>query len=202
MAIVAKAKFAKLSTVNKSSITRAIAAGSLVIRPDGNLDTDNPVNQDYIRRCNDKKAQPEPTPKASPKNNTTQNNKTVSDLDISTDSLAIDVLKALSKSSIDKLKVIEQINQIRVKTKKDRLELVERKLVEKVFSKLYMVDVNMWRTLGANLSPEIASIAKIDDNEIILKVGEIIEKEVFVILQHVKRTMNDFLVEIEASEID
>jgi membrane-associated HD superfamily phosphohydrolase len=202
MAIVTQAKFAKEADVNRSSINRAISAGSLVVRPDGKLDTDNPVNQDYIRRCNDKKSQKRPTPKEITKDDIEQTGEIDNDLDFSIDSIEDSALENLSRTSLEKIKIAENIKQTRVKTQKERLKLVDRETVQKVFSKLYMVDVNMWRTLGANLSPEIASIAKIDDNEIIIKVGEVIEKEVFVILGHVKRTMNEFLLEIEAEEIE
>lgn len=202
MAIATKTKFAKLSMVNRSSITRAIVAGSLVVRPNGKLDTNNPVNKDYIKRCNDKKNQLSPADKSTEKNDQKPIRCTFEEAEQLSKDTEDKALGAVSVSSLNNLRAIEQISQIRMKTKKERQELIERSLVEKAFSKLYMIDVSMWRTLGANLSPEIAAITKIDDNKIIIEIEETIEKEVFVILQHIKRTMNEFLIGIEASQVE
>lgn len=202
--VINKSRFSKIAKVSRSAITKACQGGTLVVRPDGRLDIENPVNQDYIVRNRDKErksktkssqAAKSPLPEPEIKNFILPSE------DMSPEELNRS-LEALSQSSAEKLKTIAQIRQLQIKTKKDRQDLISRKLISKIFAKLYMIDVNEWCTLGANLAPEIAAIAAIDDDETIIKVGEIIEKEVFIVLQHVKRIVNDFLKTIEAKELE
>lgn len=202
--VITKSKFSKIAGVSRAAITRACHAGTLVVRPDGKLDTDNPVNKDYItrnknkdRKSKDKSSQAAESSPSEPE----IENFTLPSGDMDFENLN-SYLNTLDRSSTEKLKILEQIRQIQVKTKKERQELISRELISKVFAKLYMVDVNEWRTLGANLAPEIAAIAAIDDDETIIKVGEAIEKEVFIVLQHVKRIVNDFLKTIKATELE
>lgn len=202
--VIIRSKFAKHAGVSRAAITMACQAGTLVIRPDDKLDTDNPVNKDYIIRNKNKnkKSKNKPSQAAkSPPSEPEIENFTLPSEDMDFDELSR-YLEALSQSSAEKLKTISQIRQLQVKTKKERQELISRKLISKIFAKLYMIDVNEWRTLGANLAPEIAAIAAIDDDETIIKVGEAIEKEVFIVLQHVKRLVNDFLKTIKAKELE
>ncbi len=202
--VINKSKFSKRAKVSRAAITRACQSGALVIRPDGKLDTDNPVNRDYIVRnqSKNKKSKDGSSQATEPSPATPEKKESIflsGDMDF--DKLNHN-LEALSISSIDKLKVISQTRQIQIKTKKERQELISRELISKVFAKLYMVDVNELRTLGANLAPEIAALAAIDDDEIIIKVGEAIEKEVFAVLQHIKRIVDDFLKTIKAKELE
>lgn len=202
--LVNKSKFSIVAGVSRAAITMAGQAGILVVRPDGKLDTDNPVNKDYIIRNKNKnkKSKNKPSQAANPPSSEPE----IKDLTLPSEDMHFDelstYLEALPQSSAEKLKTISQIRQLQVKTKKDRQELISRKLISKIFAKLYMVDVNEWRTLGAHLAPEIAAIAGIDDDETIIKVGEAIEKEVFIVLQHVKRIVNDFLKTIKAEELE
>ena len=209
--LVNKSKFSKLAGVSRVAITKACKNGALVVRPDGKLDPENPVNQDYVKRNQsksrkNKQAIAKSKEQSKPKQKTTiksdKEPQSVSELVNNLDIESVNViLGSLVPSDLNKLKVVEQIRKLQVETQKVRQELVARLLVQKVFAKLYMIDVNEWRTLGANLSPEIAAIAGIDDNEVIIKIGEVIEKEVFVILQHIKRIMDDFLKSIEGDKV-
>ncbi len=202
--VITKSKFAKRAGVSRAAITKACQAGALVVRPDGKLDIDNPVNKDYIIRNKNKakksKDKPSQNAESSPPKAETEN-AILPFRDVNFEDLSCH-LENLTQSSIIKLKDIAHVRQLQVRTKKERQELISRRLISKVFAKLYMIDVNEWRTLGANLAPEIAAVAAIDDNEIIIKVGEIIEKEVFIVLRHVKRIVNDFLKTIEAKELE
>ena len=86
--------------------------------------------------------------------------------------------------------------------KKQRMELIDKIFVRKVFSKLYNIDVNEWRTLGANLAPEIAAAAGIDEPAMILRIEKIIEAGVFDILGSVKIVFAKFLKEMKAEQLD
>jgi len=219
MEAITKAEFAERAGVSRAMISKLIKNGQLVVRPDTKLDVKNPVNQDYLRFRKDKqekeaqeKSSGKKTTKGSRKKKGTQERKkdlgdVLDDLegvnleDLS-DAISSGKLGLLSRSSADRLKVIEQVRAIQLKTDKERNNLIERALVRRVLGQIYTIDVNEFRTLGLNLAPELAAAAGIDDSEIILKIGELIEKEVFKVLQHIKRLINDFLKEIEAETIE
>lgn len=100
---------------------------------------------------------------------------------------------AVTQANVNALKAMEQIEQIRLKTQKERQELVSRDLVKRVFAKIYTIDVNELRTIGDKLAPDIAALCDVDDAETILKVNQRIEKEVYKSLHHIKRLVSDYL---------
>ncbi|MCK5127564.1 MAG: hypothetical protein KAR42_15010 [candidate division Zixibacteria bacterium] len=203
MKLYTKAEFSRVAGVSTASIAKAIKTGRVKVFGEGRsarVDVMDPVNMMYINGIEDhptaggKKSgavpdKPTPAPPAP-----TQPEDLIELLDLGN-------LGTLSKQSADRVKTIAQIQQIRVKTEEMRKELIPRFLVQKIISKLYTIDVNEFRTLGPNLSPEIAALTSIDDSETIIKIEAIVEKEVYNILRHVKRLMNDFLKSVEAEEI-
>lgn len=110
-------------------------------------------------------------------------------------------IHALTKQSVDKLKVVEQIKALQLKTEERKQQLVPRDLVRRVLGKLYQIDVNELRTLPDKLASDIAAECKIDDTDIIFAINKIIEKEIYKTLEHMKRLLNDFLIGIKAERI-
>jgi hypothetical protein len=108
---------------------------------------------------------------------------------------------ALSRATTDKLKTIEQIHALRIKTDRERQELVERELVRRLFAKMYLIDTNELKTLADKLPADIAGLAGIDDRAVVMAIGERIEREVYRSLAHIKRLINDFFTEIGADLI-
>lgn len=215
MAKLSKSAFAKAAGVSRQAVYKAIEAGSLFVRPDGKLDDQNPVNQDFINKArregNGKKHKDKAKTKASgsktsgkniiSKANTgTQGESIVDFTQIDFDN--IESLKGLKRSDVERLKIIQEVRLKELKIKQDRLELIPRIMVAKIFGKLYSIDVNQWRTLGPNLAPEIAAEAGLDDPDVILRIEKIIEGGVFDILGDVKRVFDDFLTEIKAEQLN
>ena len=203
MALVTQSKFAALAGVSRQAVSLAIKAGSLTKRPDGKLDTVNPVNGGYLQnraailaeKTSSTPAGPPPpesvdTPAVDPPPETQIS---LADLD---NIAGIGDLAALSKFSVDRLKTIEQVKQLQTKVQKERGLLIERELVIKFMSQLYTIDVNEFRTLAPNVTPEIGAAAGIDDDAVLLKIEETINTAVFSILEHVKRLTDDFLTEV------
>jgi len=203
MKLVTKTEFAKLAGVSGAAVTKAIKNERIKLFGEGRaarIDATHPISIEYINGIDDHPTagggkprsvphKPGPAPPAPTE---------AEDLTALLDS---GNLGAISKQSADRIKTIAQIQQIRVKTEEMRKELIPRFLVQKIISKLYTVDVNEFRTLGPNLSPEIAALTCIDDAETIIKIEAIVEKEVYNILKHVKRLMDDFLKSVEADGI-
>lgn len=199
-----KTNFAKRAGISRQAVYKLLSEGKLVAGSTGKLDVMNETNRDYLSTKKDglipnskkpkKQAIKADTVKTKDKKPTTE-----------TQSLSLDYdpedLTTISQSSANKLKTIEGIRKIQIANDTARKDLISRDSARSVFSKLYQIDINQWRTLGPNLSPEIAAIVGTDDNEIMLKISDAIDKEVFTILKQVKRIFNDFLKEQKADEI-
>lgn len=105
-------------------------------------------------------------------------------------------------NALRSLKEREAIREKQLKNEKFRGELVNRKAVSQIFNKLWSVDSSQLIPLATKISPEICSICGVEDPEVIAKVREKIDKEVWNVLGHCKRIMSDYLSKIEAGEIN
>ena len=207
--------FADYCGVSKQAIGKAIKKHHLVLRQDGKLDTDNPINQDYIRKkgkeiptkstTNASNSKKKPRKKVTKKTPQKQQNipvpQTPEDDENGTSN---DLLKTIvTKNALDVQKTLEQVKHLQVKTSKERGELISRDIVKLAFAKLFKVDTGELRTLGAKLAPDIASIFGISDDAKILEAKEYIEEEVFVVLKHIKRIYADALktIDVDAESV-
>ena len=191
-----KTDFYKLAKVTRQTIYNAIKTEKVVVGKSGKIDINNKTNKEYLETrgisVKPKIKKTKPNVKKKKKVNSKPKNKKTEETD-KQKTVEQKNLNDCSRNDLDKLKIAADIRQKQVKTEKDREMLIPKVLIQKVFSKLYMIDVNQWRTLGPGLAPEIASIVGIDDNEIILKISDKIDEDAFKILKQVKRLFNDFL---------
>ena len=209
---VTRYKFAAITGISKKSASNAVARGDVTFREDGGqikVDLESPLTKQYMAKFEKKKSKKGKAPaatktKPAPKTNETEEAGQESMPDIDLDEVA-GVLSAhkdqLSKPMLEQLKLIEQIRGMKQKTDTARMKLIERDFVAQVFAKIYAVDVNEFRTLGANLAPVVCSIAGVDSPEISLQIEKAIEERVFKVLAHVKRIIDDFLKSIEAEPL-
>ena len=207
--MINKSKFSEHAGVSRVAVTLACKKGALVVRPDGKLETDNPVNKDYVNRHKNrpkkKKTIKQQQVEREPEKPPFQSDIKLTDISSDRFDEFLSQLSAINRGEIEALKILEHIKRERIKSDKERNELISRDRVAKFFGKLYQIDVQELRTLGPNLAPEIiAAISDIqDDDGKIIKIEELIEKEVFIILQHIKRVINEHLLrELEAVEIE
>lgn len=206
MPLISQAAFATKAGVSRQAITKAITVGTVRKRGNGKIDTTDSVNLEYVRKK--QKERDKDQKKDNPERLTESVDKP--DFHSLMDSGEYDHLFSggqpekidnLTKANAEKLKIIEQIKQIQLKLAKERKELIPKELVQKVFGKIYAIDVNEFQTLPANIIADIASIVGIDDDEKITQLTEVIDKKVFRTLQHIKTTINKFLKEIDAEQI-
>ena len=200
-----KINFAKRAGISRQAVYQLIADGKLVQTSAGKLDVNNPTNKEYLSNKKTTKIMGKKTheTQAIKADKSKTDNKKPS---TNKDNVSIvedrEDLNTISHASANKLKTIESIRKIQIANDAARLELVSRESVKKVFSKLYQIDVNQLRTLGPNLSPDIAALIGTDDNEVMLKISDLVDKEIFVILKQIKRLLNDFLKNMKADEIE
>lgn len=102
-------------------------------------------------------------------------------------------IRRFNKVDIDKLKNLEGMLKIRVERQHKRRELIERSLVQTVFGRLYQIDSNELRVLGARLAPDVAGLLGVDDPEKVLAVEQRIDAEVLKVLAHIQRLLHDYL---------
>ena len=102
-------------------------------------------------------------------------------------------IQRMTKASIDKLKSMESMLKTQIDRKLKRRELIERSLVANVFGELYTIDSNSWKTLGSKTAAAVAGICECDDPEKVLLVEQKIDREVTLILQHVKNLLDTAL---------
>lgn len=105
-------------------------------------------------------------------------------------------IKDMSKLDMDKIKIYEEIKQKRIKTAKDKNELISRKLVRIVLGKYYQIDTNEILTLKNKVVPDIASIMGCTEPEKMLEAEKRIDEELWKILKHIKKVRDDFIKKI------
>lgn len=196
--------------VSRVRINQLVARGDLIRGKDKKIDTKNPTNAAWIATRNlapipnTGKAHGEPqAPWQTPIDSVPPGERNSVVLEDGLDGFDADAILSqvanlnfttLPKIQIDKIHKLEALLKVRVERQHKRRELIERSLVQSVFSRLYTVDVNELRTLGAKLAPAISGILGCDDPEVVLAVEKTIDNEVIKSLSHIKRIVNDFLV--------
>jgi hypothetical protein len=157
----------------------------------GKYDITDPTNVEGIKAI--KANTQSGSTKSSPKKKTTKKKKQAVEIPVSLDMADLNDLRIQKEREI--------IREKQLKNEKLRGDLVDRKAVSKVFNKLWSVDSNQLIPLATKLAPEIASICGVEDPEVITKVREKIDKEIWGVLGHCKRIMSDYLAEIEAENL-
>jgi hypothetical protein len=105
-------------------------------------------------------------------------------------------MSMLTGADVQKVARLESALKTRVEREAKRGQLIERKLVQTVFGRLYQIDSNQLKTLGAKLAPDIAGEMGIEDTGSLLRIEQKIDEEVSKMLAHIKRLIDDFLVGI------
>ena len=115
--------------------------------------------------------------------------------------LDINTIARMQKVDIDKIKSYHQIQKLKVDTAKARDELINKKLIRSVFSKLYEIDMSQFLTLKDKLIPDLSGIAGVNEEATKLQMGERMDEELWKVLKNVKREMNKFLMKIGDDKI-
>jgi len=116
------------------------------------------------------------------------------DLEAILDAISRLDLSRLSGADIQKVARLETALKTRVEREAKRGLLIERRLVQTVFGRLYQIDSNEMKTLGAKIAPDLAGEFGVEDPEVLLRVEKRIDDEVLKVLAHIKRLLDDFLL--------
>jgi hypothetical protein len=105
------------------------------------------------------------------------------------------------KQEIERRKKIQETKKIELHNAKTRGELVDREVIQAYVHETHEIDNGQWKTLGLKISTDIAAVFGIDDDELIRRACDVVDKEVYNILKQVKRMQNAFLKKIGAEKI-
>jgi len=209
MKFISQSEFARSCKVSPNAIANAISKGDLTAHKQGErvyLDLTDPKTRAY-KRLHTQKSKPG-NGRADRQDNGGSNALTTLSPGLRAKikgllgaDTTFEEFNEISEAFTNKLKTLQQIQDIKTRTDRARRKLIDRDLVAKMFGKIYTVDVNEFRMLGMNLAPELASIFNVDDPALVLAATERIDKEVYAILEHIKDILNGFLVEMELKEI-
>ena len=229
MGAVSKAKFAEVNNVSRAAVTQACNKGILEVTKGGRINPAHPknlawaknaqTNSEHRKRIGAKKSKKQKQREEADrlerikKKLEAMNDGDVSKMDDyrlpeqdeirTAEQIMLPMhVDDVTKETADRIKTIQQIKKLEQELAVKRGELVPRKQVQKIFAKLYQIDVNEFRQLGDKLAPDCAAICGIDDAGKIMKVGARIEKEVFKTLQHIKRVLDDYLVKMGEEDRD
>ena len=105
------------------------------------------------------------------------------------------------KQLIERRKLMEQIEKLELDNRETRKELISRKPVQAFIDKLYAVHNGQLKTHGLRASSDVAAIFGIEDDALIRKACDKIDKDMLSVLKQIKREMNMFLKKIGAEQI-
>lgn len=211
MAWVKSAEFARIAGVSKVYITKLCKSGALVRTPAGKLDTNNQVNKAFLVGQKEKGKKPKINPVSAKETAAAKKEEPEVSVKVEESKFlesilsgerVIDSLDHISKTSIDRIKIIEQIRNLRINTDERLNMLIPRELVKKVFSQLYAIDINEFKTLGPAISQDIITIMSVGDEKRIMEIESMVDKHLRKVLQHIKRIFDDFLKLIEVEGIE
>lgn len=221
--------FAKIAKVSRQTISKQCKKGNLARNPNGSIDTTHIINAEYLRKKSEE-GQTVKTPssdeqvheaviKSIPKNtkdkitvkkaNTIkkkpgkiQKPKNQEEVEDYIPSDLSRPLTDLSKYDLDRLKIIEGIEKTRLETSIKRSNFIDINSARSVFSKIYEIHMNEFLTIKDKLTPDIASIFGVSDQEKTFEAGDKIDKMLWKVLDHVKLEINKFLIKVKTDGIE
>ena len=107
---------------------------------------------------------------------------------------------ARSRQGVDLRKALANAEKAEMEVKIKMKDLISRALASRVFRKIYTIDSTEWRGLGPRIAPDIMAACKIEDPTKEVEISDLVERQVFRTLDHVKRVINEFLEEVESED--
>jgi hypothetical protein len=111
------------------------------------------------------------------------------------DSGALTIEQALSlpKTVVEKIKIYEQIKELKDKRAKARREVMPVKSVRATMNKIYEIHVSQLHQIKSRVIPDIAGIMKCTDDELKLKSEERLNDEIYDVLKNIKYEIDEFI---------
>jgi len=157
MNLIPQSKFKDLAGITKQAVSQLVKNGTVTAVKKGRypqIDLDGALTQQYLAE------------------------KQSSQQDQTADGVQTQPATGFNdKRSFEIQKIQEQTEEIRIKNSIKRGDLVEKKLIKKVFDRLYSIDQQQLKPLGVNVSPKISAVYNIGNTEKTLQILELIKKQ-------------------------
>lgn len=124
------------------------------------------------------------------------------DWDVVLDAISRMDLSKLSNAAVQKIQRIEAAYKTRVEHQAKRGKLIDRTLVQTVLGRMYQIDSDQIKPLGAKLAPAIGGMCGVEDTATLLLIEKHVDEETHRILSHIKRLMDDFLIGVGAQPVE
>lgn len=211
--LISRVEFAQLCGITPQGVHRAIKRERVHLTQ-GKVDPDHPTNRHYREQSRNRGAAQSPAPAAPPPPAGPKSAQPPGSKSKKTNGLTEHAQAQLEQNEIverqttikfkneaDLQKTIEQHKALQLKNDAARNQLISRDLVKRVFGELYQIETTELLTLGEKISPEIAALFGLDDQQAVLDVGKVIQKEISKTLEHVELTIDKFLKSFQVEGI-
>ena len=207
---MSQADFARHVGAKPQTITKAINAGKIVKHGTGRtgyIDLKEQLTVAYIESGGKSPVKPKPKPK--PRTRKIPRTPPVVDSTPTeqeeTPSLPpanLDAVEArATQQDLKSLKMEQELLKLQLGNKEKRGELIRRDTVQGFIHSMHEIDQGSWATLGLKISSDVAAVLGIDDDKLVRKVCDKIDKNVRLVSKQVKREMNKYLKKIGAEKI-
>ncbi len=201
---LSQTEFANKLGIKRQAVNNAVRKGLLVKHGAGRaayIDMECPMTQAYIKNASVNRHRGKGTkprsklPKGSPIK------KAPEAVPPSPEALA-SAEAFTDKQQIERRKTMEQVEELELKNRVRRKELITRELVQAFINKLYTIHNGQLKTHGLRASSDVAAIFGIEDDALIRKACDKIDKDMLSVLKQIKREMNKFMKKIGAEKIN
>ena len=207
---ISQADFARKLKVKPQAITNAINKGKLIKHSKARaayIDMECPVTVAYIKNASvnrhrgkaGEQARTPLQPRATPASTSPQ--KKEPEYAPPSPEAQASLGAFQDRQSIERLKLMEQIEKLELGNREARKELIARKLLQSFMDKLYAIHNGQLKTHGLRASSDVAAIFGIEDDELIRKACDKIDKDMLSVLKQIKLEMNKFMKKIGAEKI-
>lgn len=104
---------------------------------------------------------------------------------------------SLTKIEVEKIKIYEQIKDLKDKREKNRGEVMPVKQVRAVMNKIYEIHMTQLLQMKITVIPDLAGIMQCTDDEQKLKSEAYLEEEIYNILKNIKYQIDKYVGEAE-----
>ena len=112
---------------------------------------------------------------------------------LETNTLTNEMIVKLPKSWVEKLRIYEQVKQIKQKREQERRTLIPVRYLRLILGKLFEIHSTEFLTVKSKIIPDLAGIFECNDAEILLKAERQVDEELWRVLQHIKIEFDRFL---------
>lgn len=202
--------FANKLGIKRQAVNNAVRKGQLIKHGQGRaayIDMECPMTVAYIKNASVNRHRGKvggkprtPRPPRSKPALTAPSKKEIEQVPLSPEGIA-SAEAFQNKQAIERLKLLEQIEKLELDNKETRKELIARELLQSFIDRLYAIHNGQLKTHGLRASSDVAAICGIEDDAVIRKMCDKIDKDMLTVLKQIKREMNKFLKKIGAEKL-